>query len=214
MQSEPSSGIKLTAYSCICWLFHRIYYDARNHKHKKQQNRHTKEVTTKNREKEIKEYGKNRKGKKKIIVIIFFVSTPSLVATDYTRRQFSVMICRSPWRRLIQPLENRRGLAELPLTSISHIMYYSRFICMNIGGHGFNSLLANMSVTAITETRRGVASYSITWKNSMFFTPSTLLHAQTQYVPTCNFTYFITLFQLSRSQIVSTPSSQAIYHKF
>jgi len=24
----------LTAYSCICWLFHRIYYDARNHKHK------------------------------------------------------------------------------------------------------------------------------------------------------------------------------------
>ena len=36
MWSEPSSGIKLTAYSCICWLFHRIYYDARNHKHKKQ----------------------------------------------------------------------------------------------------------------------------------------------------------------------------------
>ena len=34
MQSEPSSGIKLTAYSCICWLFHRIYYDARNIKHK------------------------------------------------------------------------------------------------------------------------------------------------------------------------------------
>ena len=34
MWSEPSSGIKLTAYSCICWLFHRIYYDARNHKHK------------------------------------------------------------------------------------------------------------------------------------------------------------------------------------
>ena len=34
MQSEPSSGIKLTAYICICWLFHRIYYDARNHKHK------------------------------------------------------------------------------------------------------------------------------------------------------------------------------------
>ena len=34
MQSEPSSGIKLTAYSCICWLFHRIYYDAWNHKHK------------------------------------------------------------------------------------------------------------------------------------------------------------------------------------
>ena len=34
MYSEPSSGIKLTAYSCICWLFHRIYYDARNHKHK------------------------------------------------------------------------------------------------------------------------------------------------------------------------------------
>jgi len=28
-------NIKLTAYSCICWLFHRIYYDARNHKHKK-----------------------------------------------------------------------------------------------------------------------------------------------------------------------------------
>jgi len=27
-------NIKLTAYSCICWLFHRIYYDARNHKHK------------------------------------------------------------------------------------------------------------------------------------------------------------------------------------
>ena len=26
--------MKLTAYSCICWLFHRIYYDARNHKHK------------------------------------------------------------------------------------------------------------------------------------------------------------------------------------
>jgi len=25
MQSEPSSGIKLTAYSCICWLFHRIH---------------------------------------------------------------------------------------------------------------------------------------------------------------------------------------------
>ena len=25
---------KLSAYSCICWLFHRIYYDARNHKHK------------------------------------------------------------------------------------------------------------------------------------------------------------------------------------
>ena len=24
MQSEPSSGIKLTAYSCICWLLHRI----------------------------------------------------------------------------------------------------------------------------------------------------------------------------------------------
>ena len=24
MYSEPSSGIKLTAYSCICWLFHRI----------------------------------------------------------------------------------------------------------------------------------------------------------------------------------------------
>ena len=24
----------MTAYSCICWLFHRIYYDARNHKHK------------------------------------------------------------------------------------------------------------------------------------------------------------------------------------
>ena len=34
MQSEPSSGIKLTAYSYICWLFHRIYYDARNHEHK------------------------------------------------------------------------------------------------------------------------------------------------------------------------------------
>ena len=26
MQSEPSSGIKLTAYSCICWLFHRIQW--------------------------------------------------------------------------------------------------------------------------------------------------------------------------------------------
>ena len=26
MQSEPSSGIKLPAYSCICWLFHRIQY--------------------------------------------------------------------------------------------------------------------------------------------------------------------------------------------
>ena len=24
----------MTAYSCICWLFHRIYYDAQNHKHK------------------------------------------------------------------------------------------------------------------------------------------------------------------------------------
>jgi len=24
----------LTAYSCICWFFRRIYYDARNHKHK------------------------------------------------------------------------------------------------------------------------------------------------------------------------------------
>ena len=24
--SEPSSGIKLTAYSCICWLLHRIYF--------------------------------------------------------------------------------------------------------------------------------------------------------------------------------------------
>ena len=33
MWSEPSSGIKLTAYSCTCWLFHRIYYDARNQKH-------------------------------------------------------------------------------------------------------------------------------------------------------------------------------------
>ena len=33
MKSEPSSGIKLTAYSCICSLFHRIYYDAHNHKH-------------------------------------------------------------------------------------------------------------------------------------------------------------------------------------
>ena len=28
MQSKPSSGIKLTAYSYICWLFRRIYYDA------------------------------------------------------------------------------------------------------------------------------------------------------------------------------------------
>ena len=27
-------NIKLTAYSCICWLFHSIYYDARNHKNK------------------------------------------------------------------------------------------------------------------------------------------------------------------------------------
>ena len=27
MQSEPSSGINLTAYSCICWLFHRIEFD-------------------------------------------------------------------------------------------------------------------------------------------------------------------------------------------
>ena len=27
-------NIKLTTYSCICWLFHRTYYDARNHKHK------------------------------------------------------------------------------------------------------------------------------------------------------------------------------------
>ena len=35
LQSESSSGIKLTAYSCICWLFQRIYYDAQNHKHKK-----------------------------------------------------------------------------------------------------------------------------------------------------------------------------------
>ena len=34
MYSEPSSGIKLTAYSCICWLFHRIHYDAWNYKHK------------------------------------------------------------------------------------------------------------------------------------------------------------------------------------
>ena len=34
MQSEPSGGIKLTAYSCIYWLFHRIYDDARNHKRK------------------------------------------------------------------------------------------------------------------------------------------------------------------------------------
>ena len=25
MQSEPGSGIKLTAYSCICWLFHRTH---------------------------------------------------------------------------------------------------------------------------------------------------------------------------------------------
>jgi len=31
---QPSSGIKFTAYSCICWLLHIIYYDARNHKHK------------------------------------------------------------------------------------------------------------------------------------------------------------------------------------
>ena len=38
MQSEPSSGIKLTAYSCICWLFHRIYYDARKYKQKKGNN--------------------------------------------------------------------------------------------------------------------------------------------------------------------------------
>ena len=34
MQSEPRGGIELTAYSCICCLFHRIYYDARNHKHR------------------------------------------------------------------------------------------------------------------------------------------------------------------------------------
>ena len=34
MWSEPSGGIKLTAYSCICWLFHRMYHNARNHKHK------------------------------------------------------------------------------------------------------------------------------------------------------------------------------------
>ena len=34
MYSEHSSGIKLIAHSCICWIFHRIYYDARNHKHK------------------------------------------------------------------------------------------------------------------------------------------------------------------------------------
>jgi len=27
-------NIKLTAYSRICWLLHRTYYDARNHKHK------------------------------------------------------------------------------------------------------------------------------------------------------------------------------------
>jgi len=46
-------------------------------------------------------YGKEEKRKKKIKAIIFFVSTPWLVATDYTRREFSVMICRSPWRRLI-----------------------------------------------------------------------------------------------------------------
>jgi len=39
MYSEPSSGIKLTAYSCVCWLFHRIYYDAENHKHKKKSNK-------------------------------------------------------------------------------------------------------------------------------------------------------------------------------
>jgi len=26
MYCEPSSGIKLTAYNCICWLFHRIEY--------------------------------------------------------------------------------------------------------------------------------------------------------------------------------------------
>ena len=32
--SGPGSGIELTACGCICWLFHRIYYDARNHKHK------------------------------------------------------------------------------------------------------------------------------------------------------------------------------------
>ena len=26
MQSEPSSGRKLTAYICICWLFHRMQF--------------------------------------------------------------------------------------------------------------------------------------------------------------------------------------------
>ena len=35
MYSEPGSGIKLTANSCICWLFKRIDYDARNDKRKK-----------------------------------------------------------------------------------------------------------------------------------------------------------------------------------
>jgi len=29
MLSEPSSGIKLTAYSCISWLFHRIAKSSR-----------------------------------------------------------------------------------------------------------------------------------------------------------------------------------------
>ena len=33
MQSEPSSGIKWTACSGICWLFIE-YYDARKHKDK------------------------------------------------------------------------------------------------------------------------------------------------------------------------------------
>ena len=35
MYSEPGSGIKLNANNCVCWLFKRMDYDARNHKHKK-----------------------------------------------------------------------------------------------------------------------------------------------------------------------------------
>jgi hypothetical protein len=46
--------------------------------------------------------GKEEKRKKTIQASILLVSTAAwLVSTDYTRRQFSVMICRSPWRRLI-----------------------------------------------------------------------------------------------------------------
>ena len=35
MQSEPSSGIYLSEYISICWLFLSLYYNARNHKNKK-----------------------------------------------------------------------------------------------------------------------------------------------------------------------------------